>query len=142
VRVGLLLAFGGAVLPLTLGCVLLTSAGGAGTTPTTKTPLPRATPYALEPAAGICADPAGDQVVMTLEPGIPDPRCLIVHSGQRLRVVNHTGADVVIAIGPFSFPMPANSETTIGPTFGEYLLSGVHALRADPCCGGELWLRE
>jgi hypothetical protein len=79
---------------------------------------------------------------MTLEPGIPNPRCLIVHSGQRLRVVNLIGADVSISLGRFSLPLPANGETVIGPTFEEYLMPGVHVLQVDPCCGGELWLQD
>jgi hypothetical protein len=113
-------------------------------------PMPRATPYASEPAAGICADATGavgasppvGEVVMTLEPGIPDPRCMIVAAGQRLRVVNATGGDVNISLGPFSLPLPANAETVIGPAFGDYLMPGVHALQVDPCCGGEVWLQE
>jgi hypothetical protein len=129
------------VAAATLACALL----GAQPTSTPRpsgTPFPRATPYALEPAAGICGEAEGQEAVMRLEPGIPDPRCMIVHAEQRLRVVNHTGADVSLSLGPFSLPLPANGETVIGPTFGEYLMPGVHALQVDPCCGGELWLQE
>jgi len=106
------------------------------------TPLQLATPQSQSPAAGICAEPTDDEVVMRLEPGIPDPRCIIVQAGQRLRVVNHTGGDVTISLGPYSLLLPSNGETVLGPTFGEYLLPGVHSLQVDPCCGGELWLKE
>lgn len=115
-----------------------------------STPFPLATPYSQQPAAGICAEAIGDdrashpggEAVMRLEPGIPDPRCMIIRPDQRLRVVNQTGVDVAIALGPFSLPLPANGETVFGPTFGDYLMPGVHVLQVDPCCGGELWLKE
>jgi hypothetical protein len=125
-----------------LACALANPGSTVGDQPASDTPLPRATPYSLEPAAGICAEPDGDEAVMRLEPGIPDPRCLIVQAGQRLRVVNRTGADVAVSIGPFSLVIPANGETVFGPPLGDYLLPGVHALQVDPCCGGELWLKE
>lgn len=79
---------------------------------------------------------------MQLEPGIPNPRCIIVREDQHLRVINHSGADVTIGLGPFSLVLPANGETVIGPPFGDYLMPGVHTLQVDPCCGGELWLRS
>lgn len=116
--------------------------GGALPTPSlTESIAPRATPYASQPAAGICAEASGPEVVILLEPGIADPRCVVVEGGQRLRVVNRTGGEVAVSLGPLAFPLPANGETTIGPTFGEYLLPGVHLLTVDPCCGGELWLQ-
>jgi hypothetical protein len=130
----------------TLACAFSTPSGlvspGPTGPPTVETTLPRATPNSLEPAAGICTQAEGDEAVMRLEPGIPDPRCMIVRGDQRLRVLNHTGGDVAIAIGPFSLPLPANGETVIGPPIGSYLLPGVHVLQVDPCCGGELWLKE
>jgi hypothetical protein len=90
----------------------------------------------------VCAEAAGDEAVMRLGPGIPDPRCLIVRKSQHLRVVNDTGAAVTLGLGPFSFVLPANGETVIGPPFGDFLMPGVHTLQVDPCCGGELWLRS
>jgi len=119
-----------------------TGTGTAVPPPPTDAPFVLTTPYAQQPAAGICAEPTGNEVVMRLEPGIPDPRCSIVRADQRLRVINRTGGDVTISLGPFSLPLPADGKTVIGPTFGQYLLPGVHALQVDPCCGGELWLKE
>jgi hypothetical protein len=141
VRLRIVLAPGAAAL-LTLACSLLAPRGAADLPAATETPPPRATPYALEPAAGICGEPAGEEAVMTLEPGIPDPRCMIVTADQRLRVINRTGADVEISLGPFALPLPANGETVFGPSFGDFLMPGVHVLGVDPCCGGELWLRS
>lgn len=119
-----------------LACTLLT------TTEVPATPVPLATPYSQEPAAGICAEPGGDEVAMRLEPGIPDPRCIIVEAGQHLRVVNHTGVDVTVALGSFSAALVPDGETVFETSFGDYLMPGVHVLHVDPCCGGELWLKE
>lgn len=131
-------------IAFTLLLASLAAACRAGATFDSPTPpetvTVRATPYAQQPAAGICAEADDEEVVMRLLPGIPDPRCVIVRPDQRLRVVNETGADVNISLGPFALPLPANGQTVIGPTFGEYLLPGVHVLSVDPCCGGELWL--
>jgi len=115
-----------------------------------EAPVPLATPYAQQPAAGICAEPADDdrashpggEVVLTLEPGIPDPRCIIVASTQHLRVVNRTGTDVTVGLGPFSASLAVDGETVFDAPFGDYLQPGVHLLAVDPCCGGELWLKE
>ena len=111
-------------------------------TPAPETPFPLATPHAQEPAAGICAQPDGDEVVMRLEPGIPDPRCLIVLPGQHLRVINHTGAEVMVGLGPFSASLASDGEIVFETPFSRYLMPGVHSLDVDPCCGGELWLKE
>ena len=125
----------------TLSCALF-ARPDIGAPSDTPTPLPRATPASLEPAAGLCGEAEGDEVVMRLEPGIPDPRCIIVRDGQHLRVINHTGAEVNLGLGPYSLVLPANGETVIGPPFGDFLMPGVHILQVDPCCGGELWLRS
>ena len=79
---------------------------------------------------------------MTLEPGIPDPRCVIVTATQRLRVVNRTGGAVAVVLGSFSAEIEQGAEHVFVEPFGDYLLPGVHALAVDPCCGGELWLQE
>ena len=131
-----------AVVPLAaLACALGSRTGGPAATPT-DTPDARATPYAQEPAAGICAEPEGDEVVVTLEPGIADPRCLIVHPDQHLRIINRGGTEVTVSLGPFAAVLPAAGDATLGPAFGDYLMPGVHQLQVDPCCGGELWLKE
>ena len=124
---------------LVAGCGAI---GSTEPTPATEIPLLLATPYSQEPAAGICAEPAGSEVLMRLEPGIPDPRCIIVAPAQHLRVVNHTGADVTVGLGPFSAALAPGGETVFEMPFADYLMPGVHALQVDPCCGGELWLKE
>ncbi len=136
-----------------LACTLLAPAqvlSTPSTPPSTETTFALATPYAQQPAAGICAEPSDDdrashpggEVVMRLEPGIPDPRCMIILAHQHLRVVNKTGAEVTITLGSYSAVLGQDGETVFETPFGDYLMPGVHALQVDPCCGGELWLKE
>lgn len=100
-----------------------------------------ATPSASEPAAGLCAEASGTEAFIRLEPGIPDPRCLIITPAQTLRVANHTGAAVTVTLGREQHPIPPEGEVVFSTPLGEALLPGVHALLVDPCCGGELWLK-
>lgn len=109
------------------------------TPPTTAPSL--ATPFSDGPTAGICGEAQGDEARMTLEPGIPDPRCLIVTGGQLLRVMNRTGARVTVSLGRESYTLESDGEVVFSTPFGEALLPGVHLLGVDPCCGGELWLK-
>jgi len=78
---------------------------------------------------------------MTLEPGIPDPRCLIVSPAQHLRLVNHTGGTIDVTLGRLGSSLQSDAEVVFDAPFGDYLLPGVHAVWVDPCCGGEIWLR-
>jgi hypothetical protein len=102
----------------------------------------RATPYADSPAAGICGKAEGDLATMTLLPGIPDPRCLIVSANQRLRVINRTEGTVEISLAGVAQTLEPDGSFTFTAEFGELLQPGVHALAVDPCCGGEIWLKE
>jgi hypothetical protein len=99
-----------------------------------------ATPYAQEPAAGICASFDGEMVVINLYPDIPDPRCSKVRVDQKLKVVNQTEKTVEISIGSFSAKLEPGKATLIDFPFGEYLAPGVHQLQVTPCCSAELWL--
>lgn len=99
-----------------------------------------ATPYADSPAAGICASAETADVVMTLLPGIPDPRCLEIRSDQHLLIRNRTGGPVGFVLGRFSAHLEDGEDFWIDAAFGTYLAPGVHALAVDPCCGGELVL--
>ncbi|HSR48855.1 MAG TPA: hypothetical protein VLL77_12810 [Anaerolineales bacterium] len=131
------------VIAAVLTAILLSLACNAASPTATSVPGPvRATPYAAQPAAGLCGEAAGDEVVMTLEPGLPDPRCVTVTAAQHLRVVNRTGGAVTVALGSFRAELDPEVEHVFAVPFGEYLLPGVHALQVDPCCGGELWLQQ
>ena len=118
---------------------------GATTTPTAKdTSLPYAlaTPYALEPAAGICATFDGTVVTVTLNADVPDPRCAKVRPDQTLKLINNTISPLTVSIGEFKSALLAANAYAIDVPFGDYLEPGVHQLEVSPCCGAELWLVE
>ena len=108
--------------------------------PTLTSPRSLATPYADMPAAGICGTAEGEWVTITLEPGIPNPRCVQVQPEQKLSVVNQTGGTVDIALGTFEATLAPGQTISFDKPFGEYLARGVHALGVTPCCGGEIVL--
>jgi hypothetical protein len=101
-----------------------------------------ATPYAQEPAAGICTSFEGQMVKVIINQDIPDPRCAKVRADQKLMVVNHTQDTLQISIGRFTASLESGKETIIDTPFGEYLEVGVHQLQVSPCCGPELWLEK
>jgi hypothetical protein len=110
------------------------------TATTPKTTLSLATPYAQEPAAGICGSFEGEMVTVTLNPDIPDPRCSKVRPEQKLTVINQTQNTLQVSIGSFTTSLEPGTSTIIDTPFGEYLAQGVHQLQVTPCCGPELWL--
>ena len=110
-----------------------------GITATTKT---LATPYAQQPAAGICASFEGEMVTVTVFPDIPDPRCSKVRADQKLTVINQTQNTIQVTIGEFTTSLEPGDKTIFDTPFGEYLAPGVHQLQVSPCCGPELWLGE
>jgi hypothetical protein len=99
-----------------------------------------ATPYAQQPAAGICASFEGEMVIVTLNPDVPDPRCTKVRADQKLTVINQTQNTLQVTIGVFTASLEPGEKTIIDIPFGEYLALGVHQLQVSPCCGAELWL--
>lgn len=99
-----------------------------------------ATPYAQQPAAGICASFDGTVVTVTINTDVPDPRCTKVHPDQTLAVVNNTLNTLVVTIGRFTANVEPGEKTVFATRFGEYLAAGVHQLQVSPCCGAELWL--
>jgi hypothetical protein len=108
---------------------------GAGSSPG------KATPVSDTPAAGICGQVEGEVATMTINPDVPDPRCLSVTSNQRLRVVNHRGEPITVTLFNQTAAIDIDGEYTFTATFGDLLLPGVHRLDVSPCCGGSIWLQ-
>ena len=138
---------------LVLGMVLILAVSACksvAATSTNETPTPTmaittqshslATPYAMQPAAGICAIFEGDIVEVTLNADVPDPRCSKVRPDQKLRVINKTQNTLEVSIGSFTTSLQPGAETNFDTPFGEYLAPGVHQLLVSPCCGPEIWL--
>jgi len=105
------------------------------------TPSARATPYADTPAAGICGAIEGELVTMTINPDVPDPRCVVVRPDQRLQVVNGREDSITVSLFTLSAQIDPGQQVTFDATFGELLLPGVHLLEVSACCGGALWLQ-
>ena len=136
-----------AVLIIPLSACVQSGTLSTSTTPTptandTTSPYALATPYAQEPAAGICATFDGDVVTITLNADMPDPRCARVRPDQTLKVVNNAVTPLSISIGPFKSALLAANAYSIDFPFGDYLEPGVHQLQVSPCCGAEIWLEE
>jgi hypothetical protein len=99
-----------------------------------------ATPYAQQPAAGICASFSSTMVTVTINTDIPDPRCAKVQPDQTLAVVNNTLNPLVVTLGRFTSKVQPGEKTVFDTRFGDYLEPGVHQFQVSPCCGAELWL--
>jgi hypothetical protein len=102
------------------------------------------------PASGTCEPSTGAIATVMLDPDIPDPRCMIVSSRQRLRVVNTSassgqqGKSITIR---FAYFLPrvlsVRAATTFRRPVGHYLAPGVHDLHVSLYGGGgpEIWLK-
>jgi hypothetical protein len=102
------------------------------------------------PASGMCEPSTGAIATVRLDPDIPDPRCIIVSSSQRLRVVNTSAGNgehrktVTISFAYFSpRVLTVRAATTFHRPVGQYLAPGVHDLHVSLYGGGgpEIWLR-
>lgn len=101
-----------------------------------------ATPSSQQPAAGICAEPAGSVARLTIYPDIPDPRCSRVTPGHYLEVVNATEEPIQVSIGDQEARIRPGEEHRFNLPLGDFLLPGVHQVLVEPCCGPEIWLVE
>ncbi len=101
-----------------------------------------ATPYAQQPAAGICASFEGEMVTVIINGDMPAPRCAKVRADQTLTVVNNTQNKLEVSLGRFDLTLQPGDQNTIDVPFGEYLEPGVHQLQVNPCCEAEIWLES
>lgn len=101
-----------------------------------------ATPYAQQPAAGICAGPIeGEIATVEIWPDIPDPRCIQVIADQRLKVVNRTGEPIQIQLGSLVEELAPQEAYNLACPLDDYLAPGVHQLLVSPYPGPEIWLK-
>jgi len=107
----------------------------------TSTALPLATPYAAQPAAGICGEaPELEVVEAQVWPDVPSPRCLRVLPDQRLRLVNRTPEAIRWKLGAFAGIIDTQSEAILPQPLGQFLAPGVHILQTSPYSGPEIWV--
>lgn len=101
----------------------------------------QSTPYAQEPAAGICGEFEGPIASILLRPDIPDPRCIRVKPDQYFSVKNETDQRLQVSIAHFQAEVDPGEEVTFETPFGKYLAPGVHHLTTSAPPGGpEIWL--
>lgn len=101
------------------------------------------TPRADTPAAGICGEMVGQWITMTINPDMPDPRCVVIRPEQMLEVVNHRGETITVSIGNLTAELADGESYRFEVPFGEYLMpGGVHDVSVQPCCGGTLWFKD
>ncbi|HSB65221.1 MAG TPA: hypothetical protein VLD65_01505 [Anaerolineales bacterium] len=100
------------------------------------------TPYAQQPAAGICASSDGQIVEITINVDMPSPRCAKIRPEQTLVIVNATLSTIQVSIGNFSTSILPGAQYPIDVPFGDYLAPGVHLINATPYFGAELWLES
>jgi hypothetical protein len=102
------------------------------------------------PASGMCEPSTGAIATVRLDPDIPDPRCIIVSSSERLRVVNTSaglgqhGTSLTITFAYFSpRVLRVGAATTFHRPVGQYLAQGVHTIEVSLYGGGgpEIWLK-
>lgn len=109
----------------------------------TFTPLPLATPYAQQPAAGICGEtPEAEIIEVQIWPDIPSPRCMRMLPNQRLRVANRTQETIAWQLGLYDGEIQPGGEETLPMPLGSFLAPGVHRLLTSPYSGPEIWVIE
>jgi hypothetical protein len=90
----------------------------------------------------MCAEFEGELVTMSVNPDMPDPRCVIVKPDQRLRVMNNLESEIESSLGNLSSSILPGDAYTFERTFGELLMPGVHNLGVGLCCSGSIWLKS
>jgi hypothetical protein len=87
-------------------------------------------------AAGICAEFPGDIVTVSINPDVPDPRCVKVEGHQRLKVINNSDRRQGVTIGTYSFSLESNEDHMIDLDVSSYLQ------QAEPGIGGHCVVLE
>jgi hypothetical protein len=96
------------------------------------------------PTAGACGGlrPGSRVGTVRIYPDTPQPRCLQVHPGQRLRFVNKTsafgfhGEVVTVGLARFRAKLASGEATTFEENVGSYLAPGDHIVRVSYYAGG------
>ncbi|KKT58644.1 MAG: hypothetical protein UX91_C0006G0181 [Candidatus Amesbacteria bacterium GW2011_GWB1_47_19] len=97
---------------------------------------------AIDPASGICRDyPDSEIAEVAISEDIPDPKCMKVLPGQRLKVVNKANVEINIYLGDLKFKIASGSAYTAERSFGEFLAPGVHVPVVAPLSGPEIWVQ-
>jgi hypothetical protein len=102
-------------------------------------------PDASTPAAGACGNaPEAEPAEITLNPDVPSPRCVIVHSLNQLKFVNHSDVVVTVETGYDAVELQPQATHLFPQRVGDYWEPGVHIVHAAPLYGSsgvEVWLQ-
>ena len=127
------------------------TSGATAPTPSSQTGRTLVPADSRYPAAGACAFVGGTVVTVTMDPDVPSPRCVSLHPGQQLRVVN---ASALLGSPPVTITvrwadyaprvLQPGQSTTYTDAAGSYLAVGVHRIVTAPLYGGggaaQVWL--
>ncbi|HVT75553.1 MAG TPA: hypothetical protein VHD87_00875 [Acidimicrobiales bacterium] len=99
---------------------------------------------ASTPAAGTCGNaPEGGAAVITLNPDVPSPRCVIVHSENQLTFVNNTDTAQTVDVGYDQATLQPHATHAFPQPVGDYWARGVHRVNMSLYNGSgpEVWLQ-
>jgi hypothetical protein len=100
------------------------------------------------PAAGIC--PEGPEPVRTVQLRVdtPEPRCVVLHPNQRLRLINKTDAGsgaepttVRIEFAGFKAKLAPGQAAIFDAPAGSYLAKGTHGMEVVGAPGPQVWVK-
>jgi hypothetical protein len=97
------------------------------------------------PAAGSCGNaPSGGAAVITLNPDVPSPRCMIVHSLNQLTFVNNTDTQQTVDTGYDSATLAPHASHAFVENVGDHWAPGVHRVQTSLYAGSgpEVWLQN
>lgn len=99
-------------------------------------------PDSQTPTAPICAPAEGEVATITIEEGVPSPRCIQVVPNQMLELSNQTDQTLTMTFAGLGIRLDAGETDRIEIPFGQYLAPGVHRLPLDYYAGSgpEIWL--
>lgn len=99
-----------------------------------------AQPAPQQPAAGICAQTAGELAPVEIRADAPAPRCLILAPGQRLLVTNRVDQSLTVCLESACLSIGPGQSASFSDPVEANLGSGVHQLEAAPFSGPEIWI--
>jgi hypothetical protein len=101
---------------------------------------------ASTPAAGTCGNaPSGGAAEITLNPDVPSPRCVIVHSLNQLKFVNNTDSEQSVSTGYDAVTLQPHEAHLFAQRVGDYWAPGVHRIDTGALYAGsgpEVWLQS
>ncbi|MGA2910538.1 MAG: hypothetical protein ABSE04_01915 [Candidatus Microgenomates bacterium] len=95
------------------------------------------------PAASSCNSVQGDVISVTLNPDVPNPRCVIISANQKLTLVNGTSQLISLDYDSYVSKISPGSNYTFPVVASLFLAPGVHVIKTSLYSGSgpEVWLQ-